>query len=126
MNNFSWPKAIGFGAIIWAIMTVSLWILGSIPNLDHLWVHGLVVAVGAISAFFFAQNAKAEGGMQAATYGIVWAAMVLVLDLVVTQWFDVHILAVWQYWLGIVLVFLSPWVQTETRHSLTHTQSHQV
>jgi hypothetical protein len=120
MNNFSWLKALGFGVLIWGIMAVALWILGSISSVSPLWAHGIVAAVGGVSAFLFARNANAESGTQAAGYGLVFAAITLVLDLAVMQWFDAHIFASWQYWVGTAAVFLAPWVQTETHQSLTH------
>ncbi len=123
MNKFSWSKAIGFGFLIWAIMAVTLWALGGITSMSTLWAHGLVAVAGTIAAFFLAQNVKAESGMQAAGYGIAWVAIVLILDFVVTHRFDVHIFAIWQYWLGAALVFVSPWIETEVQQNLS--ASHQ-
>lgn len=120
MKNFSWSKALGFGVLIWGIMAVSLWLLGGISSLSPLWAHGIVAAVGAVSAFLFARNASAESGMQAAGYGLVFAAVTLILDFAVTQWFDAHIFASWQYWVGTAAVFLAPWVQTETHQGIGH------
>ncbi len=124
MNNFSWSKAIGFGVFIWAIMSAALWILGSISSLNAVWAHGIVAAVGIISAYFFAQNTNAANGSQAAGYGLAWVATILVLDLAVSQWFDAHIFSIWQYWVGAALVFLTPLVQVESQQTLT--QSHQI
>lgn len=119
MNNFNWTKAIGFGALIWAVMAVVLWALGGINSLSPLWAHGIVAAVGGIMGFVLARNAKPATGMQGAGYGLVWAAMILVLDFAVIQWFDAHIFASWQYWIGPALALVIPWVQTETSQSFT-------
>ena len=119
MNKFNWTKALGFGVLIWAVMAVALFILGNIQSIGPLWAHGIVAALGGVSALLLASNVKAESGTQAAGYGLVFAAVVLVLDLAVTQWFDAHIFASWQYWLGPALAFVAPWLQTETRTQLT-------
>ncbi len=124
MNKFSWYKAIGFGILLWAIMAIALWILGTISSLSPLWAHGIVAALGAISGFLVASTNKPSNGAEAAGYGLVWASIIVALDIVFTQWFDAHIFASWQYWLGPALVFLSPWVQTEARQAIT--ESHQV
>ena len=124
MNKFSWSKALGFGVLIWAIMAIALWILASFQSIGPLWAHGIVAAIGGVSAFLFARSASAQSGTQGAEYGLVFAAVVLLLDLAATQWFDAHIFAAWQYWVGIAAVFLAPWVQTEAHQTLSH--SHQV
>jgi hypothetical protein len=120
MNNFNWTKALGFGVVIWAAMTAVLWILGSVESIGPLWAHGITAALGGISALYLASNANPESGTQAAEYGLVFAAVILALDLIATQWFDAHVFASWQYWLGPALAFLAPWVQTETRQQLAH------
>lgn len=120
MTNFSWSKGLGFGVLIWAAMAVVLWILGAIDSLGPLWAHGIVAGVGGITAFLFARNASPANGTQAAGYGVVWAAVVLLLDFAVAQWFDAHIFAAWQYWLGAALVFLAPWLEAETTATLSH------
>lgn len=118
MNTFNWTKALGFGLLIWALMAGALWILGSFESIGPLWAHGLVSALGGIAAFLFAGTTRAENGTQAAGYGLAWAAILLALDFVVTQQFDAHVFATWQYWLGSGLVFLAPWLQTEARQTL--------
>lgn len=112
--KFSWTKAVGYGVLIWGAMAVSLWILGSIQSLSSIWVHSLVAVVGGISAYLFAFDAKAGEGIRAAGYGLSWAIVTLMLDLVVVQRFDAHVFASWPYWVGIALVFIAPWIQTET------------
>lgn len=120
MNNINWTKALGFGLIIWAAMALGLWVLSNINALGPLWAHMIAAVIGGATAFLLAGNVRAENGTQAAGYGLLWAAMILTLDLVITQWFDVHVFASWQYWLGPALAFLAPWAQTETRTQLLH------
>jgi uncharacterized membrane protein YadS len=118
MNKFNWIKAFSFGVLIWAVMAVALWILGSIESIGPVWAHGIVAVVGGVFAFLFARATNAESGTQAAEYGLVWAIIVMGFDLVITQFLDAHIFASWQYWAGAGLVFLAPWLQTEARQVL--------
>jgi hypothetical protein len=120
MNTFSWSKALGFGVLIWGIMAVALWILASIQSLSPFWAHGLAGAVGGIIALLFTRSANPESGSQAFGYGLTWAVIVLLGDLVVTQWFDAHIFSAWQYWIGAGIVFLAPWVETEAKQAMHH------
>lgn len=119
MREFNWSKAFGFGLLTWGIMAVALWILGSILSLSPLWAHGIVAIVGAVSVFLFARNIEPVDGMQAAAYGLTFAAVVLVLDLAVTQWLDVHTFTFWPYWAGAAAVLLAPWVETQTQPAFT-------
>ncbi len=120
MNKFNLAKGVGYGILIWGIMSAVLWVLSSFQSINPLWAHGIVAAIGAISSYLFAINAKADNGLYAILYGLVWAAVVILLDLVIAQWFDSHLFVTWQYWLGAALVFLAPWVETETDQQLGH------
>ena len=123
MNNFSWPKAVGFGVLIWAVMAISLWVLSSVSSLSALWAHGIVAVVGGIAAVLTTLGSDPHSGVSAIKYSLVWTAIVLILDFAVTQWLDAHVFAIWQYWLGAALVFGAPWVHTEVREVFSHKPS---
>lgn len=123
MNTFNWTKAVGLGVLIWAIMALALWVLGGFESVSPLWAHGIVAAVGGLSAVALAAVSKSEAGTQAAEYGLSWAIMVVLLDVAATQWFDAHIFTAWQYWLGIALVLISPWVTYELQEGGTHSRA---
>ena len=118
MNKFHWTKVLGFGLLLWAVMAVALWILGNIQALGPLWAHAIVAGVGGIVAYIMATNLKADGATQAAGYGLIFAVLIVALDLIVTQWFDAHVFASWQYWLGPALALLAPLAQVETHDSM--------
>lgn len=114
MNKFSWSKALGFGVLIWAIATAVLAILGQIQSIGPLWAHGIIAGIAAISAYLFTRNAQPASAEQALGYGVIWAVIMLVLDLAATQWFDAHVFSAWQYWIGPALVFLAPQLPAAT------------
>lgn len=123
MNKFNWTKAIGVGVIIWAVMAFTLWVLSSFQSLSPLWAHGIVAVAGGLATVLLAAGSRSEGGSQAAEYGLSWAVVTVLLDLAATQWLDVHIFTAWQYWLGIALVLVAPFVTYELQGSGSHSKA---
>jgi hypothetical protein len=121
MNTFNWTKALGFGLLIWAIMSVVLFVFGNISAIAPLWAHTLVAVVGGIAAYFFAGNSQPENATQALGYALVWAAMAMGLDFAITQWFDADIFTNLQSYLPYALVAIAPLLQIEARK---YTASH--
>ncbi len=121
MNTFNWSKALGFGVLVWAIMASLLWILASFASLDPVWAHGIVAVVGGIAAYFLGRNTRPEHLDQGLGYGFTWAAIVILLDFAIIQWFDAHIFNAWQQWMSYALVFVAPLLQIEAhRHVSQH------
>jgi hypothetical protein len=118
MKTFNWLKAIVYGALTWGAGGIALWAL-TFTDLSAGWTHGLVAAVIGLTAYLFALEAKPENLSQAVGYGVVWVAIGMVLDAVITRAFDAHIFTSWQYYLGYALALLAPMVELElpaTRH----------
>jgi hypothetical protein len=112
--TFSWTKALGYGVLTWLFMALALLILAQFESVTPIWAHSIAAAIAGVSAFFFGRNAKSTSGGQALEYGLVFAAVLMVLDLAVTQWYDEHIFGSWQYWASYALVLVAPWIQEET------------
>jgi len=108
MNNFSWSKAIGYGAIIWLIIFAFVSGLVGLGLYGSVWVQlGIALLVG-ILAYVFAQSTAVKGIPQALSYGIIWVIIGLLLDLVVTMRFEPAIFSSWTLWIGYALTLLAP------------------
>jgi hypothetical protein len=112
MNGFNWGKAIGFGVLVWVVGGIALWILAA-TALSAAWAHGIVAVVIGITAYSFAINAKPSDVGQALGYGVVFVAVGMLLDAVITRLFDAHIFTTWQYYLGYGLALFAPLFRIE-------------
>jgi len=120
VNNFSWTKALGFGALIWLIMfAVSSAIAGYGISMGIGVSIALVVLV-AVLAYLFALGLKSEDSAQAFEYGVVFAAVGILLDYVISARFAPGIFATWAYWIGYALVVVAPFAQHEMQGAGAH------
>ena len=121
MNKFSWTKAIGFGIAIWA----AIFIVASIV------VSGLGIALGTgtftalailagILSYLFAIGTGSKNSAQALGYGVVFTAVGVVLDTLISYQFQSNIFSQWQYYLGYALVLLAPWIEYGLEGSEAH------
>jgi hypothetical protein len=111
--NFSWSKAFGFGVLIWAILfVVGAILVGIGVSLSTGWLFVLAL-VGAVLSYSFATNADPATVGSAWGYGIMWALIGLILDVIITQQFEAteYIFSQWSYWLGYAFILLAPWVE---------------
>src|SRR3989344_1896380 len=103
MNKFNWFKAVGFGALVWAIMFVAASVIVAFgATIGIGWSLALAV-VGGITAYLFALNAKPEDGVQALGYGAAFVVIGVVLDLLVSQQFVAGLFNMSTYYLGYAL-----------------------
>ena len=109
--NFNWYKAIGFGALIWAIMfALASAIVGFGVAVSVGWSLTLAVVIGVVT-YLFAMNARSETAGQALGYGAVFTAVGVVLDLVISWQFVSGLFSMWTYYVGYALVLLAPLVE---------------
>lgn len=113
MNTFSWSKGLGYGAALWVIMFVAAAILVALGiTIGIGWALGLA-ALMAVLSYVFAVNTDSENSGQALGYGFVWAAVGIVLDLLITRQFQSNVFGMWSYWVGYAMVLLAPWAEYE-------------
>ncbi len=112
MTKFDLFKAISYGVLVWAAGGLALWALTA-TTLSVGWTHGIVAVVIGITAYLLSINAKPEDVVQALGYGVVFAAVGLGLDAIITRTLDAHIFNTWQYYIGYALVLLAPLFRTE-------------
>ena len=126
MNTFDWAKGIGFGVLIWLIMFALMSALvGFGVETTTTWLSVVIALIAGIISFLFAMGVKIESVGQAFLYGIFWAAIGVILDLIVTMQFtSTSLFGMWQYWLAYALVFVAPWIEyTTNEDSSTSTRS---
>ncbi len=120
MNNFSIAKGFGYGALIWGIMFIAISILvGYHFSMGTGWSLALAALSGVLS-YVFALATKASNGMQALEYGVFWAVVGILLDLLISYQFQHGIFATWSYWLSYALVIGAPWLEYEIQGTGTH------
>ena len=115
MNNFSWSKAFGFGILLWAILfVVGLLLVTFGVTLSIGWVVGMAV-LAAILSYSFALATSSRTSGQALGYGFLWAAIGIVLDLIITRQFSAGegVFNQWSYWVGYALILFAPWAEYE-------------
>lgn len=120
MNNFSWSKAFGFGVLIWAVMFILASILVAFGVSIGIGWSLVLAIVMAVLSYSFAVNANAGNSGQALGYGLLWAAIGIVLDLVISRQFQSNIFGMWTYWVGYALILFAPWVEYEVQGMGAH------
>jgi len=113
MNNFSWAKALGYGAIIWVVLFLAALVLASSGVTIGIGWGLALAALALVLSYIFAIYDGAQSTAQAFGYGAVWAAVGLLLDLIVSHQLQGNIFSIWSYWLGYALVLFAPWIEYE-------------
>ncbi|OGE74048.1 MAG: hypothetical protein A3C49_03960 [Candidatus Doudnabacteria bacterium RIFCSPHIGHO2_02_FULL_42_25] len=111
MNKFNWFKAVGFGALVWAIMFIAASIFVGFGITINLWAEITLAIVGGIAAYLLAINIRAPAPMSAFGYGAVFVVVGVILDLIVSQQFVSGLFTMWTYYLGYALVLFAPQVE---------------
>ncbi len=130
MKTFNWPKAIGFGVLIWAIMYAVVWLSMAINIYDSVITKIILVLIAGVISYMFAANSKSMSTSQALGYGLMWVVVGVVLDLLITSQFYSTVFSMWEYWVGYALILIAPMFQVgmseqERRvDSTTHAHSH--
>jgi FtsH-binding integral membrane protein len=120
MNKFNWSKATGFGVLTWVIMFVLASIVVAFgATLAAGWGYVLAVVAGVV-AYSFAINADSANVGQAFGYGLTFAVIGIVLDMLISARFQSGIFSMATYWVGYALVFFAPWVEYEMQGAGAH------
>ncbi|MEK7512581.1 MAG: hypothetical protein AAB601_00080 [Patescibacteria group bacterium] len=106
----NWKKGIGYGALIWVIMFAVLSALMAFAGAG-VTLSIAAIVLGVILAFVFAGKVDLSSVGTALGYGVLWAVVGLVLDLIVTMQFAPDLFSDWLYWVGYVLLAATPAVK---------------
>lgn len=102
-----WIKRIGWGALIWTIIFMWATILMFAFKLETGLFNNALVWVGAIIAvWFIAGAAKVKNLADGVLVGLIFVAVGLLLDWLVTTHFNSQILLSYSIWVGYGLTFL--------------------
>ncbi|MBI5071286.1 hypothetical protein HZB93_00065 [Candidatus Falkowbacteria bacterium] len=119
----NWKKAIGFGAIIWALMFVIVSAFIGFKVQESLWLSiGFAIIAGVLS-FIFAGYVKPKNYGLALGYGFSWLVVGVILDVIVTMRFNPAIFGDWTLWLGYGLGVLAPLLRVKKASVMPQTQA---
>lgn len=107
----NWKKALGFGALLWAIMFVLVSAFIGFRIYDLLWLQNVTIVIGGIIAFFLAGYLKPNSLGLALGYGFSWVIVGIILDAIISMRFAPDIFSSWTLWLSYFLVLIAPTVR---------------
>ena len=120
--NINWKKAVGFGALVWAVMFVVISILvgygvttsgGPMP----LTLSITLTVLSLILVYFAARYIAPANSKIAMQYGLVFAVVGIILDLIISRMFVPDIFSSVIYWIGYVLIVFTPMLVVK-KHSV--------
>lgn len=107
--KLDWKKAIGFGVAIWMLMFVIVSAFLAFNLYESVWVQVVIALISGMIAFVLAGHAKPVDNVAALSYGLVWLAVNLFLDAIITARFNPDIFcSSWSLWFGYCLILLAP------------------
>lgn len=111
MNKFNWSKALGFGVLIWAVMFVAVWAAIAMGIFSSVWTQIALAVIAAVATYLFASNAAASDIGPAFGYGVIFAAIGIALDLIISQRLVPGLFGLWTYYLTYAAILFAPSVQ---------------
>ena len=124
MTAFNMKKAVGYGALLWLIITG---IIGGVYGFglyfhttSSEWVRIIAALVAGGVALFFAREVEVSNLKEAWGYSLMWLIVPIILDLLIISWLSGEVFGSWEYWFGHILVFLSPWIILLLRRRKDH------
>jgi hypothetical protein len=104
----NWKKAIGFGVLVWIVMFVVISAFVSYGITSGMTMTVVATAVSLVVAYVAARNIAPESYGMALWYGLVFAAVGIVLDFLISQRFAPGMFSNVSYWVNYLLVVLVP------------------
>jgi len=107
--NMKWKKAVLFGILIWILMfaIVSAFIAFKIYY-PYLWARIFLALISGTISFILAGYLKPKKASVALVYGIIFLAVGVILDALITIRFNPAIFGTRSLWLGYFLVLIAP------------------
>jgi len=111
--SLNWKKALGFGVLVWIIMFVVISTLVAyqvVPSGGGSTMMSIaMVVVSLVIVYLFAQFFVApKSPTEAMQYGLVFAVVGIILDLLVSQRFAPGMFASVVYWVNYILMIFVP------------------
>lgn len=117
MNEFNWSKALGFGVLIWVILFLLVWATIGMGIFSAVGTQIVLGIIAAVVTYLSAINAKASDIGPALGYGAVFAAIGIILDLIISQQLVSGLFGLWTYYLAYVLILFAPSIELGLRGS---------
>jgi len=111
MNKFSWGKALGFALLIWAAMFGLTWLAIATGIFASVWTQVVLAILAGVLAYAFATNTQSRDVSHALGYGAVFAAVGIVLDLIISQQLVSGLFSLWTYYLTYAAILFAPAIQ---------------
>ena len=100
-------KLVGYGILIWLIMFAV--VAAFLPSYNEkTWVKVAVVIFAGLLALILAGRAEPNSVTIALGYGLGWAIIDLMMDVLVTMKYDANIFQSKWFWAGYILILLAP------------------
>ena len=114
MDKLDLTRAVGYGSILWLVVTgVTGAVYGfglCFEQTESAWIKIIAALIAGGVALFFAKEIGINTSKKAGIYSLCWLVIPLLLDLAVISWMTSGIFGAWEYWLGHILIFSSPWI----------------
>jgi len=131
MEKLNWSKAIGFGALIWAIMFALVALFMSFNLYDWVFSKIIVVLAAGVLSYLFARNIRFSRSSQILPYSLTWVIVGIILDLVISMRFYGTLFSTWEYWLAYAFILFTPLlyigrseITAKRRTVIRHVHSH--
>ena len=111
---FNWKKGILFGLLLWVIMFViaSIFVAFKLPT-ESVFFNIFWIVLSAIVVFICAHYLMPRNISQAILYGLIFAVIGIVLDLIISARFVSGLFASVYYWISYLVVILTPMLRVK-------------
>ncbi|MEI6581250.1 MAG: hypothetical protein WCO07_03730 [bacterium] len=106
--KFNYKKALGFGALVWAVMFIVVCILLAYKMPENMLFNVIVTVISLVAVYFCAKNIAPQSYMEAIKYGLVFAVVGIILDFLISRMFAPNIFSSVSYWVSYLLIVLVP------------------
>jgi len=107
--KLNWKKTIGYGVIIWVVAFVVASLIMALGILNT-YVQWLIIQIAVVIAGYkFVRKLNLVTNTSAIITGLVWVAVVIVLDLIITRYFTtMSFFRDWKTWVSYLIILFLP------------------
>jgi hypothetical protein len=103
-----WKRAVSYGVVIWVVLFVVASIFVGFRAGENI-IFGLIMIVLAFGlSYYFGGKIGIKNLTIGLQYGLVFALVSLILDLIITARFTTTVFSQWHLWLGYIGIILAP------------------
>jgi len=106
--KFNLKKGVLFGVLVWVVMFIVICILIAYKMPENIWATIITMVASLIAVYFCAKNLAPKSFMEALEYGVVFAIVGIILDLLISRMFAPDIFSTVSYWASYLLIILVP------------------